>query len=264
MKHLLKSALARRCPRLLSRLLRVKPNWNRDYFVFLRTVRAGDVVFDVGANLGLYTQALAEIVGPRGAVHAFEPVPPTFQALSARFADRRRWANVRLHNLAVSDQPGIVEMTLPGADSGQASLRPHREAAWAEARTLAKYAAEATTLDRFVAERGVQPDFIKIDIEGAELLALRGADRVVSERPPVLFIEVWERWIADFGYSSDALADYFERHGYDRFVTVCDRLEFIPDLRAAWRPALAAGSHNLLVFSSRSHAARIAALSRAL
>jgi len=264
MKQLLKSGLARRCPRLLSRLLRVKSNWNRDYFVFLRTLRPGDTVFDVGANVGLYTQAMAEIVGPRGMVHAFEPVPPTFDTLSQRFTDRRRWFNVHLHRLVVSDRPGSVEMILPGSDSGQASLRHHHEAAWTAAEPSTEYPAEATTLDAFVAKHPMRVDFIKIDIEGAELLALRGADRLVTGQHPILFIEVWERWIADFGYSAGALADFFEQHGYDRFVIVCDQLGFIPNLREGWRSALAAGSHNLLAFSSHIHGERIAALRRVI
>lgn len=263
MKQWLKSNLARRCPRLLSRVLRLKPNWNRDYFVFLRTLRRGDVVFDVGANYGLYTEAFADIVGRGGSVHAFEPVPPTFEQLAQRFADRARWGQVRLHRCAVADRAGTLEMFLPGSDSGQAALTHHRTAAWAES-TEARYEVAATTLDAFAAEQGTSVDFIKIDIEGAELLALRGGDRLVATQQPALFIEVWERWIADFGYSADALAGFFERQGYDRFVTVSHRIEFIPNLRAAWRPALAAGCHNLLVFNSRRHPDRIASLERAI
>jgi FkbM family methyltransferase len=243
-----------RTPRLLGALMRLKPNWQRETYVFLHTIRRGDHVLDVGANLGEFTEVFARLVGPRGRVAAFEPVPPTCARLAHRL---HPWPQVVIHNVAVSDQAGEVLLNLPDQDSGQASLRPHHQGSWAAATTVAQHRAQAITLDSWLGEAHWPcVDFIKLDIEGAELLALRGADHLVRKHQPLLFLEVWQDWLQDFGFSPRDLAEWLREHGYDRFLAVENTLTPLPDLENSWAPCLARGPHNLLAGISRHHSGR--------
>jgi FkbM family methyltransferase len=252
MKNTLKNALIAHQPRLLGRLLRLKPGWNRDLFLFLHVVRAGDTVFDIGANVGLYTEVFARMVGAGGAVHAFEPVPETFDRLRARFAAARRWPQVHLHHAAICEQAGPVTLMMPGADSGQASMAQHQVAAW-ENGAVRSFACEGRRLDDQPAGKGVAaPAFIKLDIEGAELLALRGGRAWLRRHRPVLHMEVWSRWLQDFGHRPEDLAEEWRALGYDRFVAVTDRFTRLARLDADWAPILESGSHNILAWSSQS------------
>ena len=113
--------LARR-PALYDALLRLRPGHDLDKRVFLRLVREGDVVFDVGANLGLYTLLFSHRTGRTGQVHAFEPAPPTFQALLCNLDREGRFRNVVANGVAVGAAAGTASLYLPGDDHGQASL----------------------------------------------------------------------------------------------------------------------------------------------
>lgn len=261
MKSTAKNFLIARQPRLLARLLRWKPGWNRDLFLFLHLVQPGDTVLDIGANVGLYTEAFARLAGPHGHVHAFEPVPDTFAQLRARFAAASHWPQVHLHNAAVCERSGPVTLMLPGRDSGQASMTQHQVAAW-ENSVVRSYVCAGHRLDEFLPSLNTPaPAFIKLDIEGAELLALRGARELLRTHHPVLHLEVWSQWLHDFGHQPADLAAEWRALGYDRFVAVTDRFTPLPDLESGWAPIIASGSHNILAWSSRSPwAARVEAI----
>ncbi|MBI5425903.1 MAG: FkbM family methyltransferase [Opitutae bacterium] len=261
MKSTVKNFLTAHQPRLLARLLRWKPGWNRDLFLFLHLVRPGDTVLDIGANVGLYTEVFARLAGPRGHVHAFEPVPDTFAQLRARFAAEAHWPQVHLHNAAVCERSGPVTLMLPGSDSGQASMAQHQVAAW-ENSTVRSFACAGHRLDEFFPSlNSPAPAFIKLDIEGAELLALRGARELLRTHHPVLHMEVWSRWLHDFGHQPADLAAEWRALGYDRFVAVTDRFTPLADLEQSWAGIIESGSHNVLAWSSRSPwAARVEAI----
>src|SRR5262245_51422994 len=80
-------------------------------------VSPGDWVIDVGANVGHYTAKLSRLVGASGRVIAFEPVPRTFELLTAN-ARQFPHANVTLMNAALSDKPAAVCMDVPDCENG--------------------------------------------------------------------------------------------------------------------------------------------------
>jgi FkbM family methyltransferase len=144
--------------------------------IMLDLVSPGDVVFDVGANRGYFTQLYSLLVGRHGRVFAFEPVPTTFRVLQARMAERQVIPNFELVDVAFSDTSGTAVMHLPGQDDGQASLQPHSGVGSWTADPAATFPCRQVRLDDFVRERGISRlDFLKCDVEGAELLVLRGA-----------------------------------------------------------------------------------------
>jgi FkbM family methyltransferase len=151
-------------------------------------VAPGDCVVDVGANVGFYTVRLSEAVGIQGTVHAFEPVPETFAILSATVR-RLPLSNVVLHASALSDHSGTAEIVVPREAGGADNLYLAHLAGKA-APPGRRTRIETVTLDEFRRNGLPRISFIKCDVEGAELLVLRGALAVLREDRPVMLCEV--------------------------------------------------------------------------
>lgn len=141
------------------------------------------VALDIGANFGFYACVLAALVRD---VHAFEPVPWLAERLE-RNRSLNAFSNLRINRAALGDHAGQATLNLPqDGDSnwGQSSLlQRHREGSKA-------IEVELDTLDAYCNRHHLRPDFIKIDVEGAEHLVLRGASKVLKESRPQMVIEL--------------------------------------------------------------------------
>jgi FkbM family methyltransferase len=207
-------------PRLYRSALRLKGTLTSEIWTFTKFVRRGNVVFDVGANRGRFTVLFSRLVGSRGRVHAFEPVPPTFTHLADYVREEGATANTELVSAAASDRAGRFTMYLPGTDDGQASLAKQSGGSWVGSSTT-EYTCEATTLDEYVASRNVaQLDFVKCDVEGAELLALRGAKETLARFRPTLYLEANPECIRAFGNTPQDLWSALRSAGYERIYCV--------------------------------------------
>lgn len=140
-----------------------------------RHLSAGCVVVDAGANIGIYSKFLAERVGPRGMVHSFEPSPENFARLDDALSD---FPNVRLNQLAVSDKTG--ESLLYVSDN----LNVDHRAFPTEGESRRTISIRSTRLDDYF-KPGERVDLIKMDLQGFELHALRGANRVLADNPNI-------------------------------------------------------------------------------
>lgn len=154
--------------------------------VWRAVLRPGDAAVDGGANLGYWSLVAARLVGPRGRVFAFEPVPATAQAL-ARNVAASCYANVRVTQAALAAEPGRVMMRLFQDDP----LGVHASVgAVSGLRVAGSAAAPAVTLDAFLADEGAAPALVKLDLEGSETAALRGARALwTGAEPPVMCCE---------------------------------------------------------------------------
>lgn len=216
MKRTLHYCLSRR-PSLYRAVLRATGSRNAERQTLLHLVKDGNTVLDIGANRGDMTVLFSHIVGSRGHVHAFEPVPPTFAALQQRAAQECRFENVTFNNAALGDTRGTKEIHVPAGDFGQASLRTHATGSW-ERPGHETFHCEIRTLDEYVAEaRLSRIDFIKIDVEGAELLALRGGRRTLEQWHPPIQLEFFARWTKAFGYGASELVVFLQACGYRHF-----------------------------------------------
>lgn len=218
MKSRVKYWLSRN-PKLYARLLRWTGRSSPEKTAFLHLVRDGDVVLDIGANRGHFTLLFSHLVGAGGEVHAFEASPDTFRMLTQNVAREQRFRNVHVVSSAVGDSAGPVLLFMPGRDDGQASLRKHRHGSWAEAAAaVTEFECPMIRLDEYVPVHVSRPiDFIKCDIEGAELPALRGAADTLARQHPLIFCEVCAAWSGDFGYGPADLAAFLRELGYDTF-----------------------------------------------
>jgi FkbM family methyltransferase len=155
--------------------------------VLARFVRPGDCVADIGAHRGIYTYRLAQLVGPRGHVHAFDPVPSNAAALEAL---RGGAQNMTIHQVALSDHAGEANLHIPifaGHEvDALASLRGCEDVH----RTVA---VKLERLDAILPPDRASLSFIKCDVEGHEYAALRGAVEILRESKPTLLIEIEQR-----------------------------------------------------------------------
>lgn len=133
-------------------------------------IQPGMTVFDIGANIGFYTRMFSQLVGPQGRVVAVEPAARALRILERNCAD--------LHNVILIE--GAV-----GADCGRADIVQPRAIDTAFIRP-GTGPIEVTTLDHIASLYGI-PQVIKIDVEGAELLAFRGGATVFATRPLIMF-----------------------------------------------------------------------------
>jgi FkbM family methyltransferase len=243
-----------RWPLFYLSLLRAAGRASLEKRAFLALIRAGGVVFDIGANRGHFTRLFSWIVGKRGAVHAFEPQPGTFAILQMAMARAGRPPNVTLNLCALGDTQGEAVLHQPESDDGQASLRTHRDGSWTRAQAVHRYECQVRTLDDYAANM-TRLDFVKCDVEGAELLVVKGGRATLKRLMPLLWLECNADWTRDFGSTPQDLIAELRKLGYDRFFSAGETLAPLTE------GDLAHGT-NLLCAISRTHAPRLAALAR--
>jgi FkbM family methyltransferase len=217
-------------------------------------VRRGDVVCDIGANRGYFTQLFSDLAGSEGHVHAFEPGPEAVEMLRAGLAAARGYDNVTLVEAALADAEGTMELLTPDGVDGQSSLRRQRSGAWNGAREVRRRECRVLTLDA-CARDFTRLDFIKCDIEGAELAALRGARDTLRRFMPLVFVEVFEEWMRPFGCQPADLISYLRELGYDEFQVAGEKL-------GPLECADFSQTTNLLCAQRARHAARLTCLER--
>jgi FkbM family methyltransferase len=151
-------------------------------------VVADSVCLDVGANIGLYSLGLSALA-PKGKVYAFEPSPSAFGHLQSNLAANKA-ANVEASNLAVSDSTGTVHFHDFSFFSAGSFSSDEGSLLSSESYGSQSFEAATTTLDEFVADRKLdRVDFVKVDVEGAELSVLAGAEKTLATYRPVTVLE---------------------------------------------------------------------------
>lgn len=168
---------------------------------------------DIGANAGFYSMGMAQAF-PDLAIHAFEPVPATYEQLRRNLV-LNGTRKVQAHHVGLADAAGELTFYYDATVSGASSSAPLGEGF--ETTTVT---CPVTTLDEFTAAHGLRPDLIKCDVEGGELKTFLGARRTLAEHRPVVFTEMLRKWAARFHYHPNDLIDYFAGLGY-----VCYRIE---------------------------------------
>ena len=161
-------------------LSRNKPNFEK--ILYLREIKQGDTVFDLGANIGYYTCLFSKLAGSRGEVNAFEPVPITFEKLCENTKDCK---NTKLNNFAVGKKKQDAKIFYDPKDLGKSSIMPEALVSKNTEKT------KVVPLDDYCHANKVRRlDFVKCDIEGYELHAVQGMLQTLRKFLPQLSIEV--------------------------------------------------------------------------
>jgi FkbM family methyltransferase len=172
----------------------------------LRAVQAGQIAIDVGSNVGYYTLLLAQGVGPRGQVHAFEPTRWAFERCQRNMSlNPQHSAQIHLNHA------GLLAEERSGVEAIESRF---------SARILAKQTLEQLqflTLDRYCAERNItRIDFMKVDVDGYDLQVMQGARNILRQSNAVLLCELHDSALHEHG---DALTHYIKLLrdlGYER------------------------------------------------
>jgi FkbM family methyltransferase len=189
------------------------------YFV-QKLLRPGDTMIDAGANVGYYTLLAAALVGETGRVHSFEPVPANFGRLSNNVEMSGFTNRVRLNRAALWYEPGELELSLASEDStnqGAFSVGAVGSSKAASAK------APAMRLDDYVEQAGIKSlRLIKMDIEGAEFAALKGAVKTLERFRPAMLLEVNPSAMAGTGSDVNDLHELLRGFGYRSFMPGVD------------------------------------------
>jgi FkbM family methyltransferase len=209
-----------------------------------RTLRAGMVVVDVGANVGFHTLLMARCVGATGRVHAVEPEPRNFKLLT-RAIEEAGYRQVRLHRAAAARTAGRVPLYVAGDNRGDHRLTPAAEA-------RAQVTVSTVPLDDLLADEA-RIDFIKIDVQGAEVEVLAGLARVLASRPPPrLLCELSPDLLARAGASADAFFGPLRRAGLTPHRLERDGTPRPLSEGEAWRRAASRGYETVCFTPTRS------------
>jgi FkbM family methyltransferase len=179
--------------------------------VLLSVLRPGQTVYDVGANVGYFTLLASRQVGLGGRVVAFEPFARNIAYLH-RHVELNGAANVTIVPAACADTTGIARFA-PGTDCAEGRLIEAPVAGAAAIQFV-----PTVTIDDVVAQSGLVPDLLKVDVEGAEERVLKGAARTLASARPILLLGVHSAALRS------ACTTLLAAHGYAA-PRVCEEVE---------------------------------------
>ena len=209
---------------LVALLARTSPWLEPELAGLPELVRPGGVCVDVGAAAGLYTLLLSDLVGPAGRVHSVEPLSFAHPVWSRLLGARDR-PNVHRHTLALSAQPGETALSVPigrlGPVTGRSFLTWQTDGVGSNAEFLdhADVLVPVDTLDHLCHRAAMtRLDFVKIDVEGAELHVLRGGAHTIETLKPALLLEIEARHITRYRYAVEDVTQWLTSRGYTMHV----------------------------------------------
>ena len=194
-----------------------------DLTIWTKVLSEGDSVIDGGANWGYWTLVASHLTGASGRVFAFEPVPSTADALS-RNVQASGAHTVEVHRMALARTDEPLELHLFDDDPFGGASSAGEQGGRAIKTTIH---VPSVTLDALVAERGIRPTLVKLDIEGGEMDAILGAEAVLSgDQPPIVTFEWNVTAATSFGYHPAAIVEHLAGFGMEAFLA--DDGELVP------------------------------------
>jgi FkbM family methyltransferase len=170
-------------------------------------VRPGSTVVDVGANIGFFTIHFARWAGRKGCVLAIEPEFQNLKTLRKRVAREYGSARIELIEGAAAEIDAPLFLVVNPIHPGD-----HRLGAGG-------VAVNGYAIDNLLTERALTDvSLIKIDVQGAEFRALKGAEKTLRSAQPTLFIEIDDAALAEAGSSVEEVSDYLSALGYQAFA----------------------------------------------
>ena len=192
-----------------------------DSEMLYKLVSENDTIFDIGANIGWYSNHLSKKL-PNSTIYAFEPIPETFAQVK-RNTELNQSKNIILNNVALSDKIQTLTFfyspTVTGASSSVNIT---------ENDSMVKLECQTNTIDHFVKEKNITKlDFIKCDVEGAEFMVYKGGAETFAKHTPIIFTEMLRKWAAKFDYHPNDIIDFFKQFGYNCYTSHDGKLKAI-------------------------------------
>ena len=179
-----------------------------------------DTIFDIGGNIGWYSIGLYK-TKKNVNIHAFEPIPSTYKNFLKNI--KINDVKIKVNNIGLSDKKQDLVFYFYKNESGNASI-----ALMNEAKENEKIECHVDTLDNYFYEnRLAKLNFIKCDVEGAELLVYKGGFKTINKHKPIVFTELLRKWSAKFNYHPNEVINLFKNMGYDCYFVINKSLKKI-------------------------------------
>jgi FkbM family methyltransferase len=214
--------------------------------IIKRYVKRGDVVLDIGANIGYHTLTACKVVGENGKVYAFEPEQNNF-ALLRKNVEANGYKNVVLVNKAVSNKSGRSKLFLSEFSGGTHSLYKYnylnkRKFVWVD----------VISLNDFFKNKTARIRLIKMDVEGAEGLVLHGMTTLLKKNKSlILIIEFWPKGLERFT-GAEKFLKTLESHGFRFYYIKRGKTQMEPVTKAHLLEEFAAAEKGTLLFCFRN------------
>lgn len=174
-------------------------------------IKNGDVVLDIGANIGYYTLIFAKLVGNKGRVFAFEPEPFNFSLLEKNI-EINNYKNVIIENTAVSDKNGEIKLYLSKKKTGMHRIYPSHliSSDFVNVKMI-------SSDDYFHNHKyGKKISFLKIDVEGSELGVLRGMKEILENNPNIkILLEFIPSCVREFGAEPRNIIEFLIKNKFN-------------------------------------------------
>lgn len=186
---------------------------NDETRMILNIIKSGDVIFDIGANIGWYT-LLVLLNRKRAIVYSFEPIKSSYKLMIKNLLLNNQKTD-KAHDFGFSDENKKVKFYFDiecATASSMANLR--------KAKATINEECEVKKMDDFVSSLHSfnKLDFIKCDVEGAEKLVFEGGIETIKKYKPVIFSEMLRKWSKKFGYHPNDIIDFFKVIGYECYI----------------------------------------------
>lgn len=204
------------------------------YNAFVERIKPGMQVFDIGAHIGIFSLGAYLRTGHAGHIHAFEPAPETADILQQHININNWQQSISVFRGVMSNENG--EMTFYSLDASMAAsiarenvvdLNPENPS------NTKEITVPSITLDEYCKQRNIIPDVIKIDVEGAELMVLQGAEETLRKHDVTILCEIhtlqikncgstlneFEKFVTTLGYKINPLDEINEHGTYHSVIT---------------------------------------------
>ena len=179
--------------------------------ILFRCISPDDVIFDIGANIGWYSLLIASIY-PKAQVFAFEPMPQTYNQLckNIKLNDLK---NIETHKIGFFESEKEISFYFNPNLTVATSIKNILDD-----ENIHTVKGHVVKLDSFTQQNEIKKlDFIKLDVEGAELFVIRGGLETLAQYTPIIFMEMLRKWSAKFGYHPNDLITLIQPLGYQCF-----------------------------------------------
>lgn len=179
--------------------------------IIMECVQDNDIILDIGANVGLYTILLNKY--KNCTTYSFEPIKYTFDLLCKNLIANN--VDSKVYNIGLSNDNKVENFYFNRKEIAASSMRDLR----GDKDNTKIVQCDIKKLDDFVAQEGISNiDFIKIDVEGAELFALRGGAKSINKYKPIIFCEMLRKWSKKFDYHPNDIIDLLKNMGYSCYA----------------------------------------------
>lgn len=208
--------------------------------ILKKNINQGDTIIDIGANIGFYTKILSELVGDKGKVHAFEPDRINYQRLLNYCGTLK---NVELNNKAIG--PKTEKLKIYTSKMLNVDHRTYKPEEYEEEIEI-----DAVNLDEYLNGR-TKVDFIKMDIQGFEMSAIRGMEQTLNGNKSIkLITEFWPHGLKLTGSSGIEYFNYLVNLGFSCYLMENDNLSEL-DLKKVSELNEMGEEHYFNIFASR-------------